>query len=356
MKRSLIILLHIGYWTLYLLLIFIFAVFLKVSNQKALIHEADLMQEFVKAMTALAVLPAIISFYTFYNLLFKRFLSKRKLGSLAIGALITILVSGLIGSVTVNSLNGNFFPWNYSFKPMFQITLFIAVLSLIHGIISLIIRGFINWYSEIRIKEQLQQQNFEMELALIRSQLSPHFLFNTINNIDVLILKDPAKASAYLNKLSDIMRFMLYETKTERIPLQQELDYISKYIELQKIRNSNAEFVKYTVEGNAGNWFIAPMLFIPFIENSFKHSGNKNVAAAIVIEISINEGMLRFTCINQYSQAIKSSPEPGGIGNELMEKRLNLLYPDAHELVTERQSDLYRVSLIIYSGEKNNHA
>ena len=94
-------------------------------------------------------------------------------------------------------------------------TLFIAFIAFIAGVIALVIRGFITWVDEIKLKDELKQKNHETELALVKSQLDPHFLFNTLNNIDVLILKDQKVASEYLNKLSDIMRFMLFETKAD---------------------------------------------------------------------------------------------------------------------------------------------
>src|ERR1044071_687955 len=114
-----------------------------------------------------------------------------------------------------------------------------------------------------------------MELALIKSQINPHFLFNTINNIDVLIAKDSAKASEYLNKLSGILRYMIYETRNEKISLAGELDYIEKYLELQKIRTANPDYVNFQISGEANNLKIAPMILFPFIENAFKHTENK---------------------------------------------------------------------------------
>ncbi len=120
-----------------------------------------------------------------------------------------------------------------------------------------------------------------MELALVKSQINPHFLFNTINNIDVLISKDAERASAYLNKLSDIMRFMLYETKPAKIPLPKELTYIEKFIELQKIRTTNEHYVNYSIKGDTANFMIPPMLLISFIENAFKYADNKKVENAI---------------------------------------------------------------------------
>ncbi len=123
-----------------------------------------------------------------------------------------------------------------------RVILLLGVIAFANGVLALVIRGFITFYGEIRLKEDLKRQNAELELALIKSQISPHFLFNTLNNIDVLIEKDAfARASSYLNKLSDILRFMLYETKTDRISIGEELRYIREYIELQMIRTAHPE-------------------------------------------------------------------------------------------------------------------
>ena len=144
-----------------------------------------------------------------------------------------------------------------------------------------------------------------MEMALIKSKLDPHLLFNTINNIDALILKDAVEASNYLNKLSDIMRFMLYETMAEKILLSQEIEYIEKYIALQKIRTANVNYVHFTVTGNIGNKFIAPMVFIPFIENAFKHTNNKKLENAITVNIIITDKTIQLVCENKFDSKPK---------------------------------------------------
>jgi LytS/YehU family sensor histidine kinase len=208
-------------------------------------------------------------------------------------------------------------------------------------------RGFITSYGDIHLKEELNRKNYEMELALMKAQINPHFLFNTINNIDVLIQKDATKASAYLNKLSDMMRFMLYETKTEKIALAKELHYIEQYIELQKIRTSNPNYIKYEVTGESDNLVIEPMLFIPFIENAFKHAENKRIENAIHISIAIQKQSIRFECENAYSDEPQLKPEHGGLGNDLIERRLALLYPDKHSFTTTNKNGLYKVILVI---------
>ncbi|MFT3909184.1 MAG: histidine kinase [Ferruginibacter sp.] len=352
MKRSFIILLHVGYWLLYLLLIFLFLLFIQIGNGKSFSRDHQMVFDFLKLMGMFTVVPGVIGFYTFYLLLFNKYLSKKKIGALCIAGLVTILVAGLIGLIGVNAATNGIMMVNNGFKEMSVIVCFMSLLALVHGIIALVMKGFITWYGDIKIKEALQQKNFETELALVKSQLSPHFLFNTINNIDVLIEKDATKASAYLNKLSDIMRFMLYETKTEFIPLQKELEYIDKYLSLQKIRSANQDFIKYTVEGKTGAWMIAPMLFIPFIENAFKHAANKRSDHAIIIQVEVTDKKLNFYCENSFGENPLVHHEAGGLGNDLIKKRLNLLYPSMHELKIIQANNIYKVLLSVYKDDQ----
>jgi two-component system, LytTR family, sensor kinase len=203
---------------------------------------------------------------------------------------------------------------------------------------------------------ELNRKNNEMELELIKSQISPHFLFNTLNNIDVLIEKDAVQASGYLNKLSDILRFMLYETKTQQIPLAKELGYIEKYIELQRIRTSNPQAIQYSVQGQTGQLMVEPMLFIPFIENAFKHA-DKRVDKAIRIRFVLEPERIIFDFQNRYDAVAAENAgnrdNPGnptghgGLGNSLIRKRLMLLYPDRHTLDIDMRNELYKATLTI---------
>lgn len=343
---------HAGYWILYLLLLFLFIMFMEAGGMSNLSHNKQYIFGFIKTITIITVFPGVTGFYIFYGILFKKYLSKKKILALCLSGISVCLIAGLASVILLNVTTGRSMFSLKAIQQYFAMILFMGILALIHGIIALVMKGFINWYGDIKLKEELQRRNFETELALVKSQLSPHFLFNSINNIDVLIKKDADKASGYLNKLSDIMRFMLYETKTEKIPLQHELTYISKYIDLQKIRTANTNFIKYAVDCGTGNRMIAPMLFIPFIENAFKHATDKKTDGAIAINIKADPKKIVFSCSNQYSENPLAGQEvAGGLGNELLKKRLNLLYPGKHELTTEKQDNIYTVHLTIHTDE-----
>lgn len=192
---------------------------------------------------------------------------------------------------------------------------------------------------------QLENRNIKTELELLRAQLHPHFLFNTINNIDSLIQKDQETASRYLNELSDMLRFMLYETRSESIPLSKELDYIQKYINLQRMRSVNPGFIHFYIHGKVHTQTIAPMLFIPFIENAFKHAANKTNNHAIKLGFDISANEILFTCSNSVIE--QKSATTNGLGNQLIIQRLDLLYKNRYELKTDANNGKYRVQLKI---------
>ena len=297
----------------------------------------------------LAILPPVLSFYAHYYYLFSQYLQKREI-------LLSVFVSLFIAiSATII---GFFLIWliDREAAQCLQLGLPYALaigmtISIVLGVVALVLKGFLTWYEELKIKEELTEKTFRMELELVKSQLDPHFLFNTINNIDVLITKDAKKASQYLNQLSDIMRFMLYETKAEEIPLEKELEYIDKYIELQKIRTANDQYVAYEVGGTPNHKKVAPMVFIPFIENAFKHATNKKMENAIDINIKVDDHAIIFKCQNKFDAHPSNGNGYNGLGNELIKRRLNLLYGKKHTLKVDCVEDLYQVELTILNGK-----
>jgi LytS/YehU family sensor histidine kinase len=215
------------------------------------------------------------------------------------------------------------------------------------AIAACIMQGFITWFTEIRYKEQLEKQNVATSLELLKAKINPHFLFNTLNNIDVLIEKDAATASVYLKKLSDILRFTLYESPSDTIPLNRELDYILQYIDLQKIRTSNPYFVNVDFSNAKNDVEIAPMLFIPFIENAFKYSTNKKkIDNAIAISVATQANTITFNCKNVYNANEQITGE-GGLGLTIMKERLQLLYPGKHQLEINKTAERFIVNLTI---------
>ena len=355
MKKSFVTLLHLGFWACYFLLVFIVLV---VYSKSA--HNAD--DQEGRVMTALysillfAFIPSVVSYFAYYFFLFPRYLQQKKIAlAIIFGLLISIgasilayilhryfIETGQLADMDEGGIHGR----STAIRTLMVMT-FIGSLC---GMVALVIKGFITWFNEIKLKEALTDKTHEMEMALIKSQLDPHLLFNTINNIDALILKDSVVASEYLNKLSDIMRFILYETKGDKISLAKEIEYIDKYIDLQKIRTANENYVHFEVIGKPGNKMIAPMVFIPFIENAFKHTHNKKLENAITVHIYIKDDTVQLVCENKFDPNAKVLHTTGGLGNELIRKRLNLIYPGQHQLEVLKTDERYSVNLTIPNG------
>jgi two-component system LytT family sensor kinase len=342
MKRSSVFLLHLGYWLIYLLLLLVIFSIIQIQFRKTVSFPTNL---FLSPVGVSCIVPNLFAFYLAYFLLFPRFLVKRRRFYLVIFGALACLASALLGSFVLGSLYGFDQPVFSSPGEFAGLTTWMFLVACINAGIALVIRGFITWHDERKLKEELQQKNREMEMALIRSQLDPHFLFNTINNIDVLIGKDAARASEYLNKLSDIMRYMVYETRTEKIALSEELAYVEKYLELQKIRTSNPAYVSCRVKGDPGGRRIAPMLFFPFIENAFKHTEDGKSVNSIDIGIEIENEKLVFECANSYRKGVVEEKEHGGLGSELIKKRLELLYGKRQRLEVDDKEGIYKVRL-----------
>jgi two-component system, LytTR family, sensor kinase len=344
MRKSIKTISHVGFWLGYLLFV---SIVMFAATQGKEMEPGDT-SYYVVFVFGVAIVPAILSFYSHYYFLFSNYLQKRKIAaSLFLSSLIAVIsaLAGIFAILVGNEEAANCVKEGFSYAMTFT-----TAIAFLFGIIAVVLKGFFKWFSELKLKEELLEQNHRMQLALIKSQLDPHFLFNTINNIDVLIEREPKEASQYLNKLSDILRFMLYQTRSETIPLTDELQYIEKYIELQKIRTGNQKYVSYEVVGTLNGQTIAPMVFIPFIENTFKHTNNKKLDNAVEIQIQINEENVVFKCQNKFDPDIRASGDHNGLGIELIKKRLNILYPDKHTLRIDSQEDQYNVELTIDNG------
>jgi len=301
------------------------------------------------SLTALVDIAA--SYFTVYYLL-PRFLFKKKYWQFTllffISAAVAILFQRVLLYYIVNPyfyadltrLKGIKF-WHinpfYSFLNIYTVVGLFAAIKLLKY-----------WYENQRIKVELENKNKSSELALLRTQLNPHFLFNTLNNIDSLILTAPEKASDAIIKLSEIMRFTLYDTSTDRVPLNKEIGYLESYISLQQLRIKDPHFVKFGLSGNCTGKSIAPMLFIPFVENAFKH-GKKNVKSpGIEIYLQCLKDSVTFEVTNFADEPDKMNKDKTkGIGLANTKRRLELLYPGKHQLIikTEEGKFIARLSI-----------
>lgn len=220
--------------------------------------------------------------------------------------------------------------------------------TLIYTVISLFITFIVGWIKTQKQKDELEKQNQHAELALLHSQINPHFLFNTLNNLYSLVYRKSPGAPDALMKLSDILRYMLYSSNSEKVPLEKEIAYIRSYIELQQLRLSTPDFIKLEVSGSIEGKEIPPMLLITFIENAFKH-GNKAVKApGIIIAICNNDEEFTFEITSYMVNGQLQNKDPQkGIGLQNVKRRLELIYPGRHDLLLGLGEDKFYVKLRI---------
>lgn len=201
-------------------------------------------------------------------------------------------------------------------------------------------------------QNQQKQQQMHFELENLKAQISPHFLFNTMNNFYGLAVDNSKKLPNLMIRLSDLLRYSLYETKNEKVALDSEIKYLENYIELEKIRledNLNLKFIAN--KNNFEKHQIAPLLLITFLENAFKHSKkihNQSIEISIFIDVS-NDGILTFTIKNNFnSDSENDVVSIKGIGLENVKKRLEVIYPNQnHSLVIKTDNNFYNVELIL---------
>lgn len=336
MKRYIVLLLHLVYWVLYGSLC-VFLLYLGRGEPQTMLDEDGLLY------TAVVLVIAALAFYAFYYGWFWRYLAQRKLKAFIVAGLITcaciaLFVMGIL--VAVFYYYADFLPEANLIVPFLIAFL---LYSIIHGIAATAIRGFVHWFLELRIKEALQKKNLETELALLKGQLQPHFLFNTINNIDVLIGREPARASSYLQQLSGMLRYMLYKGHLDTIPLEEEIQFIQQYITLQKIRKASPDWVRLEVRGDTGELTIAPLLFLPFLENAFKYGTTGEGAAPVAIQLLASNRILHFHCQNSYASSVQTSGDHSGLGLSLARQRMDLLYPGRYSLEVQALQNTFIV-------------
>lgn len=202
---------------------------------------------------------------------------------------------------------------------------------------STIIKIISDWQKHQRDRKDLETRRMQSEIKFLKSQINPHFLFNTLNSLYALTLMKSDKAPEIVIKLSEMMRYMLYESNERRVPLQKEVNYIENYLELETLRQSGRPDIKFNLEGNISEQTIAPLLFIPFLENSFKHGLNHQINEGYVhVTLKVLENKLLLRIVNSKPSNPQSAPptdkKSGGIGLVNVQRRLNLLYPNQFKL------------------------
>jgi two-component system LytT family sensor kinase len=220
-----------------------------------------------------------------------------------------------------------------------KIDIYIVMLTLLMAGISTSVTLIQKWQADKQERETLEKEKIGSELSFLKAQINPHFFFNTLNNIYALTHVDVEKSRSALHKLSRMMRYLLYDTQSGSTPLSREVSFIVDYIELMKLRLN--ELTTVTLEGPPlqQDMQIAPMLFLPYIENAFKYGVSTTIPSVITIELGMEEKMLTFMVKNTIFENAVTADGYGGIGLSNTKRRLDLLYPGKHTFSAHKAED-----------------
>ena len=206
-----------------------------------------------------------------------------------------------------------------------------------------VLKFITDWFLNEKVKSHLENEKLLSELAFLKSQINPHFLFNSLNNIYSLAYQKAEKTPEAILKLSEIMRYMLYESNVDKVALSDEIRYLENYIELQKLRFKDNIHIKFEIRGEPVGLKITPLILISFVENAFKHGIATDIEVPISISLKLSKDKLYFQVINKKSEMNKDIT--GGIGLPNVKRRLELLYKDRYSLNIDDKNDIYRCEL-----------
>ncbi|MGN6641126.1 MAG: sensor histidine kinase [Mucilaginibacter sp.] len=218
-----------------------------------------------------------------------------------------------------------------------------ALVNVFFLFLSTALKFAVDWFLNERVQRDLENQRLSAELAFLKSQINPHFLFNSLNSIYSLAYQKSDTTPEAILKLSEIMRYMLYESNDQKVDLAKELQYLQNYIDLQKIRFGSKAFVDFKITGEVGNQKIVPLLLIAFIENAFKHGVANDPSIPIRMLINLDGTHLHFYIENK--KHMNNRDLEGGVGLQNVKRRLELLYPYKYKLDIQDKPDIYTCEL-----------
>jgi two-component system LytT family sensor kinase len=286
------------------------------------------------SITVMALFPVYLHFF-----IFKQYFSKKRYCVYTILLLTIIIVFGILYqaffSKAFDDPNGVI---NFMFNISFLIIITTALKFVKHGIRQRLL------FQEIKAKQ------LQTELDLLKAQINPHFLFNTLNNLYGIVSRENETAAKGIARLSDLMRYMIHESNSEEIDLEKEVHQLHQLIELQKLRFSEEDdiSIEFRIEGDMKGIQIPPMLLIPFVENAFKHGINFKASSFIKIFLKMTNNSIHFSVKNSvHTRNEKDEEALTGLGLHNVKRRLELLYPDAHDLKILNFKNVFEIQLII---------
>ncbi|MGH1386657.1 sensor histidine kinase [Kordia sp.] len=345
MKKIISIGLNIIFWVICSCVIFM--IFSPVNREIEIENGVETVKIHYDAMSicgsAIGLIIKMILYY--FNILFLSKFIDRK----AFGKYITFLIISILIAFSLDYLkSGIIYGFNFYRFETFLVDVWLYIFFVGTSFVHLMI---LRWQKEEALKQRLKEDRLAAELKLLKSQINPHFLFNALNNMLSIAEKhQQTEVSSSIAQLSEMLRFLLYSTRDDLIPVEKEVHFIENYIELNRLRFDSTDpiDIHFTVDPAVLDKTIAPTIFIPLVENAFKHGISIYEPSFIHISLEMKASELIFECRNSIVSKSKSdafSKEDSGVGLQNVKRRLAILYPDKHSFTITEEEQTYKVTL-----------
>ena len=343
MKRKHIILLHIIFWSVIVI----------ITGLETIPSIGIKSMNFIIIDCIIYIGSYVLLFYLYYLFISKKHFDKKKIVLLTISGLVFVLIITIpVTYLYIFILSGSVFDMKgkeYLFS-VGKIYFSFLQFNFMFAIAGSLLKIALLWYDNVMKQKEIEKQYIKSELALLRSQINPQFLLNTLANIKSLISALPGKAISSIENLSEIMSYMLYETSAEKVLIDDEINNINNYLNLQRVRYT-PDFVKFDTAGDTSGLFIPPLLFMPFIENAFKYGDGISKFPGIIINLEIRKNNLTFEITNYIKENLNPVKSEDGFSVKSIKRRLNLLFENNYNLEIINDGKKYFLKLKIKLSE-----
>jgi len=340
LQRHRVFLLHFSFWCVYLS----FFVYQITSFRR---HETDLGEAFFQAGVQVAFHMVVA--YMNYFFFLPRFLERKKLGRYLLEFFVPfVVIMFLRVHLQRYLIDGYTYQERYFYSTAYVVQTVAGSLFIV--IFVSMLRFAKDWFEFEARKKEIENEKLTAELNFLKEQINPHFLFNTLNNLYYLAFTQSPNTTEVIAKLSQMMRYMIYDSNYPLVPLSKEIEYMQNYISLERLRLNDSIPIQFEIQGNAENVLIAPLIFITFLENAFKHGvSNNNPKAWVNVSIRMEGDECIYKVENsKILSAPNGTEERSGIGLQNVKRRLELSYPGKYQLQVDDQPDRYIVLLNLH--------
>jgi len=308
-------------------------------------HEGYANEEIAFKITLLKTVDLALMIYITNYILIPFLLYKKKYALFVICFIGMILTSSITKMQIIGQLTND--PITYSLRENLKIRVYDNILP--HFFLVTAGAAIKFMFDQLKLQKRiadLAKEKAEAELNFLKSQINPHFLFNSLNSVYFLIDKNNPDARQALHKFSDMLRYQLYEANGEKIPIEKEIDYLQDYVHLQQLRKDENYKVQFNCAAEVKNFSIEPLLLIPFVENAFKHISHRPDGNNFVkLDMTRSNGYFEFAVENSREKGVYTTEQHGGIGMNNVKRRLELLYPKAYQLDVDDNANTFKINL-----------